>query len=235
MPVNGIDALYTGMASEESASWKIIAQSGGYDFGQATLTISIDTSVVKPVITSPYFKWNGGYSDQTTYAIEDQGSFAIGASSVTPGRGSSFMQLAASFGGETAYSSTTEISGYMYDYPNLDAPITLQAFDSRMAESTAASLSGFTVYTWDQPDAEFSWARGTYAGGVWTPSDTGEDARIQVDATFSANTADYSVTGTVKLTATVQKSEIISITGLRQNIGIAAALMRHTAAATGLY
>lgn len=75
----------------------------------------------------------------------------------------------------TSASSTTQTSGVIATSGN--KTVTVKITDSRGKTATVSASCTYRAYTYPAITAA-SYARGTYSGGAWTPSDSGEDLRI---------------------------------------------------------
>lgn len=205
IPVNGIDAIYSGMANVTSAECKLQAYYNSVPGRYSSFTTTIDTSVVVPTVISATFKWSGGsgYPSQTSYAIEDQGVFYPAITGFSPSRGSVFDYATLSWNSGNVmvyYDDLYNIpEGRLADYDTITSPVDITIYDKRGL--SVSTTSTFNVYQWNFTTPTFSLERGTYSGGVWSSLPTGEDVRLTVTADYPAATADYTVTGTVKVYA----------------------------------
>lgn len=117
----------------------------------------------------------------------------------------------------TSAASTTQTSGVIATSGSKTVTVTVT--DARGRTGTASASCSFVSYAFPAVTS-LSYARGTYSGGTWTASDTGEDLRIIFAASCSlsgnGNTMTYSVP---VMSATGSNSSGQSITLYRTGIG----------------
>ena len=94
----------------------------------------------------------------------------------------------------TSSASTVQTSGVIATSGSKSVTVTIT--DARGRTGSATASCSYTSYAYPAVSA-LSYARGTYAGGVWTPSDTGEDLKITFTGSCSlsgnGNTMSWSV------------------------------------------
>ena len=94
----------------------------------------------------------------------------------------------------TSAASTTQTSGVIATSGSKTVTVTVT--DARGRTGTASVSCSFVSYAYPAISS-LSYARGTYSGGVWTSSDSGEDLRVVFSASCSlsgnGNTMTYSV------------------------------------------
>lgn len=117
----------------------------------------------------------------------------------------------------TSSASTTQTSGVIATSGSKTVTVTVT--DARGRTGTASASCSFVSYAFPAVTS-LTYARGTYSGGSWTPSDSGEDLRIVFSASCSlsgnGNTMTYSAP---VMSASGSNTSGQSITLYRTNIG----------------
>lgn len=118
---------------------------------------------------------------------------------------------------QTSATSTTQTSGVIATSGSKSVTVTVT--DARGRTGTATVTCSYTSYAFPAVSA-LSYARGTYSGGTWTPSDSGEDLRIIFTASCSLSSQGNSMTYTVPvMSAAGSNSSGESVTLYRTGIG----------------
>ena len=118
---------------------------------------------------------------------------------------------------QTSATSTTQTSGVIATSGSKSVTVTVT--DARGRTGTATVTCSYTSYAFPAVSA-LSYARGTYSGGTWTASDSGEDLRIVFSASCSLSSQGNSMTYSVPvMSATGSNSSGESVTLYRTGIG----------------
>lgn len=118
---------------------------------------------------------------------------------------------------QTSVTSTTQTSGVIATSGSKSVTVTVT--DARGRTGTATVTCSYTSYAFPAVSA-LSYARGTYSGGTWTASDSGEDLRIVFSATCSLSSQGNSMTYSVPvMSATGSNTSGESVTLYRTGIG----------------
>lgn len=118
----------------------------------------------------------------------------------------------------TSAASTTQTSGVIATSGSKTVTVTVT--DARGRTGTASASCSFVSYAYPAISS-LSYARGTYSGGVWTSSDSGEDLRVVFSASCSLSGNGNSMTYSVPVMggATGANTSGQSITLYRTGIG----------------
>lgn len=117
----------------------------------------------------------------------------------------------------TASTSTTQTSGVIATSGSKSVTVTVT--DARGRTGTATVTCSYTSYAFPAVSA-LSYARGTYSGGTWTASDSGEDLRVVFSASCSLSSQGNTMTYSVPvMSATGSNSSGESVTLYRTGIG----------------
>lgn len=118
---------------------------------------------------------------------------------------------------QTSATSTTQTSGVIATSGSKSVTVTVT--DARGRTGTATVTCSYTSYAFPAVSA-LSYARGTYSGGTWTASDSGEDLRVVFSATCSLSSQGNSMTYSVPaMSATGSNTSGESVTLYRTGIG----------------
>lgn len=136
------------------------------DSWKPSVSVSLSPSSSDPFITSTGL-YVAGYS-----AIQASitGTAATGAAIASYTISGAFSKTV-----NTSSASTVQTSNVLATSGSKSVTVTVA--DARGRTGSATASCSFTAYAYPAVSS-MSYARGTYAGGVWTSSDTGEDLRI---------------------------------------------------------
>lgn len=155
------------------------------DAWKPSVSVSLSPSSSDPFITSTGL-YVAGYS-----AIQASitGTAATGAAIASYTISGAFSKTV-----NTSSSSTVQTSGVIATSGSKSVTVTIT--DARGRTGSATASCSYTSYAYPAVSA-LSYARGTYSGGVWTSSDTGEDLKITFTGSCSlsgnGNTMSWSV------------------------------------------
>ena len=189
-----LDAVYATMTSVTSADFVVelitydsdaTTQIGYYTF--ETVTGTVDTTAVHATMTTAAFgRYDGGTIYPDVYA--GYGMLAFSGGNATPGRGA--VDYLMDYDIETASYPSPPLLRENDPYITIPASLTYVYYDSR-GTSASQTLTNGTDYhyynSYSLPEIAVGYARGSYSGGVWTTSPSGNDVRISVALTADAN------------------------------------------------
>lgn len=207
-PPNSFYALMANTASAKGVISVTSFDSSGTQRGTRNFEFNVNVpSDVKPTVTGATItpvndnEWIA--SKNIFVAGYSRASVALTA---TAGQGSTISKwnVTGDFGTASAATFTSEIiqtSG--------SKTLTAVATDARGRNSANFTSSAISVFAYSRPGvSQYDYQRGTYAGGVWTPSITGHDIKITLTIALSltGNSANISVKldGTTVASATEQ-------------------------------
>lgn len=184
-------------ATSGEITFTLITYSGTTEIGRKTYTGTLNVSatvVPKNLLVgkAPY-NTNAWINTKNVYV---QGFSAIQISpSFDPGQGATVADaiITGDVNGRCAEGGTFR-SGIITKSGTLNFQVT--ATDSR-GRTKAASPDSVSVLAYTAPKVSVSYARGTYSGGSWTPSDDGDHIKVAFSVSISLSSLSNTCTGVV--------------------------------------